>query len=212
MTSPMFSSGVTTSTAISGIEQGRAGLACGLLEDVEPAILKAISEESTSWYCPSRAMRRSADHGVAGEHAVLRGVLHALVDQGDVLARDAPTCDLVLELVGGAVGALISSGSIAIWTFTGQPNHRSASCGCSRSARRPCGSSRGSTCGLPTLASTLNSPHPVDQDLQVELTHARDDRLTGLLVEADLERQVPPRPKASGWPERSPGRSWSSAR
>src|SRR3712207_7750767 len=34
------------------------------------------------------------------------------------------------------------------------------------------------------------APHAVDEDLQVQLAHARDDRLAGLLVEADLEGRV----------------------
>src|SRR3712207_6868120 len=38
------------------------------------------------------------DHRVAGEHAELHGLLGALVDRGDVLARDATTGDVVDEL------------------------------------------------------------------------------------------------------------------
>ena len=40
---------------------------------------------------------------VAGEHAVLHGVLRTGIHRRDVLARDAATGDLVLELVGRAV-------------------------------------------------------------------------------------------------------------
>jgi hypothetical protein len=38
------------------LEQGRAGLAAASLKTIEPAILKAISEESTSWYWPSSSV------------------------------------------------------------------------------------------------------------------------------------------------------------
>ena len=55
MTSPMFSSGVTTSTAISGSSRAGLALRAASLKAIEPAILKAISEESTSWYWPSRS-------------------------------------------------------------------------------------------------------------------------------------------------------------
>src|SRR5690349_22513612 len=53
MTSPMFSSGVTTSTAMSGSSRAGLALRAASLKTIEPAILKAISEESTSWYWPS---------------------------------------------------------------------------------------------------------------------------------------------------------------
>ena len=49
MTSPMYSSGVTTSTAMIGsMSTGRARLQASW-NAIEPAILNAISEESTSW-------------------------------------------------------------------------------------------------------------------------------------------------------------------
>jgi hypothetical protein len=52
MTSPMYSSGVRTSTAMSGSRM-RVRLADGLLEAHGPAILNAISDESTSCDAPS---------------------------------------------------------------------------------------------------------------------------------------------------------------
>jgi len=48
MTSPMFSSGVVTSTAIIGSSSAGSALRAASLNAIEPAILKAISEESTS--------------------------------------------------------------------------------------------------------------------------------------------------------------------
>ena len=53
MTSPMNSSGVRTSTAISGSRMIGLALRTPSLKAWEPAILNAISEESTSWYAPS---------------------------------------------------------------------------------------------------------------------------------------------------------------
>jgi hypothetical protein len=41
------------------------------------------------------------------------------------------------------------------------------------------------------FASTLKSRlHPVDQHLEVQLAHAGDDGLAGLVVQGDLERRV----------------------
>ena len=49
ITSPMFSSGVVTSTAIIGSMRAGSALRAASLKPIEPAILKASSEESTSW-------------------------------------------------------------------------------------------------------------------------------------------------------------------
>ena len=49
MTSPMKSSGVVTSTAIIGSMSTGPALRAASLNAIEPAILKASSEESTSW-------------------------------------------------------------------------------------------------------------------------------------------------------------------
>ena len=55
MTSPMYSSGTITSTSMIGSRMiGRAFLAASW-NAIEPAILNAISEESTSWYEPSKS-------------------------------------------------------------------------------------------------------------------------------------------------------------
>ena len=49
ITSPMFSSGVVTSTFMSGSSSAGSALRAASLKTIEPAILNAISEESTSW-------------------------------------------------------------------------------------------------------------------------------------------------------------------
>ncbi len=60
MTSPRYSSGVTTSTAITGSSSFGFARCMAALKAMEPATLNAISLESTSWYEPSlRTMRMS---------------------------------------------------------------------------------------------------------------------------------------------------------
>ena len=49
MTSPMYCSGVTTSTAMTGSSRIGAERRRASLIAMEPAILNAASEESTSW-------------------------------------------------------------------------------------------------------------------------------------------------------------------
>ena len=53
MTSPMKPSGVTTSTRMTGSRMTGSALATAALAAIDPAILNAISDESTSWYEPS---------------------------------------------------------------------------------------------------------------------------------------------------------------
>ncbi len=63
--------------------------------------------------------------------------------------------------------------------------------------------------GLPTLASTLNSRlQAVDDDLEVQLAHAGDDGLAGLLVGADAERRIFVRPASASACRASPDRPW----
>ena len=72
--------------------------------------------------------------------------------------------------------------------------------------------SRYATCGSPTLASTLNSRFMRStQDFEVELAHARDDRLAGLVVGRDAEVGSSCGRRLSAC-RASPGRPWSSAR
>src|SRR5213595_712392 len=63
---------------------------------MEPAILKAISLESTSWY-DIHELDLHVHHGIARQHAVLERFLDALLDRADVLPRDHAAHDVVLE-------------------------------------------------------------------------------------------------------------------
>ena len=45
---------------------------------IDPAILNAISDESTSWYEPSYSSIRTSSIGIAGEHAARERFLDAL--------------------------------------------------------------------------------------------------------------------------------------
>src|SRR5215210_7845665 len=169
------------------LEQGRAGLARGLLEDHRAGDLEGHLRGVDLVVLAVEQRRLDTHHGVAGEDAVLHGVLHALVDRRDVLPRDAATGDLVLELVGRAVGrdlqgleADLHLGELARATgllLVGVVGPLD-------------GLADRLAVGHLRLADVGLAAHAVDQDLQVELAHAGDDRLTGLLVEADLEGRV----------------------
>src|SRR5919112_504511 len=173
------------------LEQGRAGLARGLLEDHRAGDLEGHLRGVDLVGLAVEQGCLHPDHGIAGEDAVLHRVLHALVDRRDVLPRDATTGDLVLELVGRAVGrdlegldADLDLGELA--RATGLLLVRVVGPLDGLADRLAVGHLRLADVGLDVELAA----HAVDQDLQVELAHARDDRLTGLLVEADLERRV----------------------
>src|SRR5919199_75093 len=85
------------------LEQGRAGLAGGLLEDHRAGDLEGHLRGVDLVVLAVEQGGLDADQRVAGEDAVLHGVLDALVDRRDVLPRDAATGDGVLELVGRTV-------------------------------------------------------------------------------------------------------------
>src|SRR4051812_30812475 len=173
------------------LEQRRAGLTSGLLEGDRAGNLEGHLRGVDLVVRTVDQRRLDADHRVAGEHAVLHGVLHALVDRRDVLAGDAPTGDLVLELVGRRVAAHLQRRQCDL--------HLRELARATRlllvrvvvaldglADRLAVGHLRLADVGLDVELT----PHPVDQDLQVQLAHAGDDRLTGLLVETDLERRV----------------------
>src|SRR5215207_7553025 len=173
------------------LQQSRAGLACGLLEDHRAGDLEGHLRGVDLVVLAVEQGRLHADHGVAGEHAVLHRVLHALVDRGDVLPRDATTGDLVLELVGRAVGrdlegldADLNLGELARATGL-------LLVGVVRALDNLADRLAVGHLGLADVGLDVElAAHAVDQDLQVELAHAGDDGLTGLLVQADLERRV----------------------
>src|SRR4051812_31391050 len=173
------------------LEQGRTGLARGLLEDHRAGDLEGHLRGVDLVVLAVQQGSLDADHGVAGEDAVLHRVLHALVDRRDVLPRDATTGDLVLELVGRAVGrdlegldADLDLGELA--RATGLLLVRVVRALDGLADRLAVGHLRLADVGLDVELAA----HAVDEDLQVELAHAGDDRLAGLLVEADLEGRV----------------------
>ena len=59
----MNSSGVTTSTENTGSSRTGLARATAALSASEPAIRKAISEESVSWYLPSVRVTRTSTRG-----------------------------------------------------------------------------------------------------------------------------------------------------
>ena len=69
------------------------------LNAIEPAILNAISDESTVWYEPSTSRTRTPWTGAPASSPCCHRLLDALVDRGPEALRDDAADDLVDELV-----------------------------------------------------------------------------------------------------------------
>ena len=59
LTAPTVSSGAVTSTSMIGSSSTGSAFSYAVLNAIEPAILNAISEESTEWYEPSTSTTRT---------------------------------------------------------------------------------------------------------------------------------------------------------
>ena len=65
MTSPIASSGTVTSRSMIGSSRIGRAFASASLKPIDAAILNAISDESTSWYPPSKSVTRKSTTGEA---------------------------------------------------------------------------------------------------------------------------------------------------
>ncbi len=127
------------------------------------------------------------DHGVVGEDARVQRLPHTLLHRRDVLAGDGAADDLVLEPHSDAarlrLHLQLDDAKLAAATrLTDEP---------SLGPRRLeygllVGHLRATHVGLHVELPQ----HPVDDDLQMQLAHAGDDRLAGLGVVTGAERGV----------------------
>src|SRR5690606_23793765 len=173
-----------------GLEQDRVRLADGLLEHHGARDLERHLRGVDVVVGAVQQGRLDADQRVAREDTELHGLLDALVDAGDVLPRDAATGHGVLEGVELALaGVQRLEGHLHLRELAGATRlllvgvvvlHHGAADGLA------VGDLRRTDVGL-----DLELPlHAVDQDVEVELAHATDDGLAGLVVEADGEGRV----------------------
>src|SRR5947209_4359842 len=167
-------------------QEHRLGLLYGVLErqragDVERALvgvnLVVRAEDELDAY---------VNQLVAGEEAALHRVVDALLGRLDELARDDAARDLVLEdeaLAGGRldlqldVAVLAAAAGLPLVDFLALRRLRD---------RLAVGDLGFSDVGLDAELAL----HAVDDDLQVQLAHAGDDGLAGLLVGRDVEGRV----------------------
>src|SRR5215208_4867412 len=127
------------------------------------------------------------DHGVARDNAGIQRFPDALIDAWDVLPRDDAPDDLVVELVACLVVVLGVDDRVAVLAPATRLPHEPALDALHALADGLAVSD------LRTADVRVNpelAQEPVDDDLQVQLAHAGDDGLPGLLVAANGERRV----------------------
>ena len=188
MTSPMYSSGVATSTDMIGSRSAGLALRRASLKAIEPAILNAISEESTSWYLPSVRIARTSTVGYPASTPASSDCWMPASTDGMYSFGHAAAGDLVDELVAAAgagglevdrdLGELALAAGLLL-VGVGVLGHRLGD-------RLAVGHLRLADGGVDLELAE----HAVDDHLEVELAHAGDDGLAGVLVGADLEGRV----------------------
>ena len=134
-----------------------------------------------------------------------------VVDGPHVLARDRAADDLVDELVAGALlGRLERQDDVAVLALAaGLADEAAVALG--RAADRLAVGDL----GLADVGRDLElADHPVDEDVEVQLAHAGDAGLAGLLVGVDAERRVLLGQPLRGRSPSCPGRpsSWARSR
>src|SRR5215471_17022549 len=171
------------------LEQHRTRLRGGLLEGHRAGDLEGELRGVHLMEGPVGQRHLDVDHREPGQHAELGGFLAPGVHRRDVLPRDAAAGHLVLELIAAAVTAgrlQVDDHAAELAGTTGLLLVRVLDLLDLPGDGLPVGDLRAADVGLdPELA-----PHPVDQHLEVQFAHARDDRLPGLLVGPDLEGRV----------------------
>src|SRR5262245_20501786 len=170
-----------------GLEDRRTGLLDGILDghrggDLErhlrrvDLVVRAVEDGDLD-----------VDHRVAGIDAGLEGLGDALVDRAHVLARDGPADDLVDELVARAL--LVGLGvedDVAVLALAAGLAHEAAV-----ALRGAADRLAVADLWAADVRSDLELPdHAVDDDVEVQLAHAGDERLAALRVGLDPEGGV----------------------
>ena len=129
-----------------------------------------------------------AHHRVTRQDAVFHGFLNTLVDRGDVILGDDATRDLLDELVTLArAGRLDVDDHMAkLAAATGLADELAHDLLHRLADRLTVGDLRLADIGVHLELAQ----QPVDDDLQVQLAHAGDDGLAGLLIGANLKSRI----------------------
>src|SRR5665213_2494602 len=184
MMTPMYSSGTVTSTAITRLKQHWRSLACGFLERDRAGKLEGHFVR-VHFVVAAVVKRYLHVHDrVAGQYAQLERALHALVDGLDVFLGHRTALDLVDEFVAraGGVGLDAQFAMPVVARAAGLANVLALGFSLLADGLAE-GNLRLADIGLDLMLA----PHAVDQNFQVQLAHAADNRLARIFVGPHLE-------------------------
>ena len=192
------------------LEQHRRGLAQALLDRHRAGDLERHLRGVDLVVGAVDELDLDVDDREAGEHAGAERLLDALVDRRDVLLGNRAADDLVLELV--AVARLLRNDvddDVAVLAAaTGLAGELHVDV-----VDALAGGLAVRDLRLADVRLDLElAQQAVDDDLEVQLAHAGDDRLAGLRVGADAERRVLLGELGQAVTRACPARPWSSAR
>src|SRR4051794_3170668 len=169
------------------LEQDGLGAARGLLEGERAGDLEGDLGRVRVVVLPVDERHADVDDGVARAHAVGERLLDALLDGGDELDRHRAAADLRDEVEALAGGRLDVDVDDAVLARAAGLAHEAALDLLGGAADGlAVGDLRAADVGLDVELAA----HAVDQHLEVQLAHAGDLGLAGLLVRLDLERRV----------------------
>ena len=161
-----------------------SALECHLSTDFERQLVRVNRVETTINHGHFQFIQR-----ITSQYTGLHSLVEALLYSGDILLRNITTLNDIFELkcsLEAFVSRLYANNHISVLTTT---------TGLLLICLTQLNSLRDSlaVCHLRTTLVTLNFEltfQTVDNDLQVELTHTADDRLSGLLIGLNGERRI----------------------
>ena len=187
MTSPMKSSGATTSTFMIGSRIAGVGLADAVLDGHRAGDLEGHLRGVDLVERAVDQGRLQVDHREPGHHPAGQRVADPLLDRLPELLRNRSADDLRLELdAGAALERLDGDHGVAVLALATGLAHEAALALGGLADRLAVADLRPADVGLDLELAQ----HPVDDHLEVQLAHAGDARLARLLVAADAEGRV----------------------
>ena len=210
ITSPMNSSGVTTSTDMIGSRSAGADLRRPSLMRHRAGDLERHLRGVDLVIAAVDELDFDVDDREAGEHARAERLLDTLVDRRHVLLGNRAADDLALELVASArlLRNHVDDDVAVLATAAGLAGELHVDAVAAPGRRLAVGDLR-----LADVRLDLElAQQAVDDDLEVQLAHAGDDRLAGLAVGTNPERRVLLGELGERRDRACPARPWSSAR
>src|SRR5215211_572421 len=173
-----------------GLQKNRVGPLEGLLDGHGTGDLERHLGGVDVVVRPIDELYLDVDDRVSGDDARIERLLDALVHAGDVLPGDDAADDLVLELVSRGIGVFemlgVDDRMPVLAAATGLPDEPALDALDPLADGLAVGDLRTPDVRVhPELAQ-----QPIDDDLQVQLTHAGDDGLSRLLVAAHGEGRI----------------------